>query len=299
MAMTTSFTVPPVASFSRLMLSSDAERMANRRWAVIDRFHGVGGAAVSGRLTRGPSPGATTVLIADPAWRATAPTLVSPADSANSRTRRSCVRAALAGLRTRLATVSRSSSASVGSCSGSHGRFSPGGSASGVVSCIRLTIIDAGRAVDRGVVVLRQQRPATALQALDDVDLPQRPAAVHRPPDDPRDLLGELVRPPGRGEAEVADVEVEVEVGVEHPVRVVEVEGHLDDAPAHRLELADERAPALVDRVERVEVGARPLVDGEPADVAERRGRLHVEEAAVEPRELLHALSFAGCANPP
>ena len=48
MAMTTSLTVPPVASFSRLMFASDAERMAKRRWAVIDLFHGVGGAAVSG-----------------------------------------------------------------------------------------------------------------------------------------------------------------------------------------------------------------------------------------------------------
>ena len=43
-AMTTSLSVPPVASFSRLRLDSDAERMAKRRWAVIDLFHGVAGA---------------------------------------------------------------------------------------------------------------------------------------------------------------------------------------------------------------------------------------------------------------
>ena len=53
MAMTTSLTVPPVASFNRLMLASDVERMAKRRWAVIDLFHGVGGADDSGNDTLG------------------------------------------------------------------------------------------------------------------------------------------------------------------------------------------------------------------------------------------------------
>ena len=53
----------------------------------------------------------------------------------------------------------------------------------------------AGGAVDRGVVRLLQQRPATVGQALDDVRLPQRARTIHFAADDTSDLLGELVEP--------------------------------------------------------------------------------------------------------
>ena len=59
-------------------------------------------------------------------------------------------------------------------------------------------------------------------------------------------------------------------------------------AAAHRLELTDLRREAAVDRLVRIEVGARSLVDGEAVDVSERGRRLHVQEAAVETCELLH-----------
>ena len=51
-AITTSLTVPPVASLRRLMLASDSERMANRRSGPTLLFQGVAGAAVSGIVTR-------------------------------------------------------------------------------------------------------------------------------------------------------------------------------------------------------------------------------------------------------
>ena len=121
-----------------------------------------------------------------------------------------------------------------------HGGLSPGGGASASVSVHELSIIMPDGAVDRGVVVLREQRPRSALQTLDDVHLPQRPAAVHRPADDACDLLGRAGRPARRGELKVADVEVEIEVGVVDPVRMVEAERHLDDAATDRLELADQ-----------------------------------------------------------
>ena len=44
-AITTSLTVPPVASFSRLMLASFECRIAKRRCGPTLLFHGVGGAA--------------------------------------------------------------------------------------------------------------------------------------------------------------------------------------------------------------------------------------------------------------
>ena len=161
--MTTSLSVPPVASLSRLRLLSDAERMAKRRWAVTDLFHGVGGAAVTGSEKRGRSsaPGAASALIAAPAWRAAAPTLVIPAASARSRTMRIWTRAALAGLRSRLASVSRSSSTSLGIGSGSHGGLSPGGSASGVWSFSRFSMStpDAPSIVAWWYFVSSAQRP--------------------------------------------------------------------------------------------------------------------------------------------
>ena len=146
----------------------------------------------------------------------------------------------------------------------------------------------SGGAVDGGVVVFGQQRPATAVQAVDDVDLPQRPGAVHRPADDPADLLGELVDHAGPGQMDFADVEVEVEVGVGHPVRMVESERHLDETAAQRLELADQRGVLGVNRRVRVVVRAGPFEDHQARDMPERRRRLHVEERGVQAGELLH-----------
>src|ERR1700739_2714624 len=60
MAITMSFTVPPVAFLSALTFSNDVVRMAKRRWLVIVLFHGGGGACVGGRGMRGPV-GAPTV----------------------------------------------------------------------------------------------------------------------------------------------------------------------------------------------------------------------------------------------
>ena len=266
-----------------------ALRMAKRRWAVMLLFHGVGGADDSGSETRGPSPSRdVNALIAAPACWAAAPTLVMPAALATSRTIRSWVRIALAGLRIRLAIVRRSSSRSLGISSGSHAGLSPGGGASGVRSFISVIIRtpDAPSIVAWWYFVSSAQR--VVLQALDDVHLPQRAGAIHRAPDDAGDLIGELVGPTGRRQAHVADVEVEVEGRVVDPVRVVEVQRHLDDPAAHRLELADLRREAAVHRLVRIEVGARSLVDGEAVDVTERRRRLHVQEAAVQTCELLH-----------
>ena len=140
--MTTSLTVPPVASFSRLMLDSDAERMAKRRWAVIDLFHGVGGADVTGRTTRwtvaGPTGDGLTVA---PACRATSPTLVMPAASARSRTIRRLVRTALTGLRARFSIARRRSSRSLGTTSGLPRRALLRRRCIGVRSCISISII--------------------------------------------------------------------------------------------------------------------------------------------------------------
>ncbi len=64
-----------------------------------------------------------------------------------------------------------------------------------------LAEVDGLDAVDQHLVRLRQQRDLAVGEPLDDVDLPQRPAAVQRPRDDPADQLAELVDGSGPGQA--------------------------------------------------------------------------------------------------
>ena len=117
-----------------------------------------------------------------------------------------------------------------------------------------------GRAVDRGVVRLLQQRPAPVGQPLDDVRLPQRARTIHFAADDSSDLLGELVACAGRGETDVTYVKVDIEVRVLDPIGAVEFERHLDHLAAKRLKVTDHDAQPVSHLGERVEIqptGAR------------------------------------------
>jgi hypothetical protein len=86
----------------------------------------------------------------------------------------------------------------------------------------------AGDSVHRRVMDLGQQGVAAALQSADQVDLPQRPSPIQRAGDDPRHLVGELVIVARRGESDLTDVEVQVEVRILDPVRMVQTEGDVD-----------------------------------------------------------------------
>jgi hypothetical protein len=81
------------------------------------------------------------------------------------------------------------------------------------------------------VVDLRQQGDAVAVEAADDVQLPQRTGAVERAGDDPGDLVGELAVRARGGQRELADVEVQVEVLVLDPVGMVDAERDLGELP--------------------------------------------------------------------
>ena len=125
MAITTSLTVPPVAFLSALMFSSDVPRMAKRRCAVIDLFHGVSGAGVNGNwMRRSLSPAAlpmpATLLIASRAFVAILLTLVTPSASARFRTSFSCSRMPFTGFAARRCNVSCNSWLWLGGCSPSH-----------------------------------------------------------------------------------------------------------------------------------------------------------------------------------
>ena len=91
----------------------------------------------------------------------------------------------------------------------------------------------------------------------------------------------------------MADVVVEVEVGVVDPVRMVETERHFDQAAAHRFEPTDQGVESVVGGLVRVEVGRRPFVDRQAVDMAVGGGRFHVQETGVESGQLLHVVSLA------
>ena len=96
-----------------------------------------------------------------------------------------------------------------------------------------------------------------------------------------------------RGHGVMADVEVEVEVGVLDPVREIQPERDFDEAAPERRQqmepLADGGLRGFVagatGRVARV-------VDVQRRDMPERGRRLHVQETGVDAAQLLHQGSF-------
>ncbi len=124
-------------------------------------------------------------------------------------------------------------------------------------------------AVDGGVVELREDRVGArghafdVVEALDHVHLPERAVEVQRARGQPRDGDRQLAAVGGLGQADVADVELEVEVLVLDPVGVVEVQRHAHEAAAE-----DRRACEAA-----LEVGEDVL----EADLAARRGRRVVD----------------------
>ena len=136
-----------------------------------------------------------------------------------------------------------------------------------------------GHPVDHAVVQLRDERPPSVGETLDEPVLPQRAAAVHPARHHPGHEAVQLLAAAGRGQSGVADVPAHVELRVVHPGRRTEVEGH-------RVQLlpvpGEQGQPALDGFHELVERGSRALEHGESADGEggagdprpRRRGRL-------------------------
>jgi hypothetical protein len=104
-------------------------------------------------------------------------------------------------------------------------------------------------AIDGGVVHLGEDRHPVAVEPVDEVELPQGAGAVQRPGDDARDLLGEHARIAGSWERQLADVELEVELGLVVPVGVVEPERHFDQSPVKRRQQVQASGHQVADRV--------------------------------------------------
>ena len=148
----------------------------------------------------------------------------------------------------------------------------------------------ARHAVHRRVVDLRQQRHAATLEPVDQVQLPQRPAAVQRAGEDAGHDLGQAVVVARRRDRGLADVEVEIEVRVLDPVGQVEAERNLGQAPLEHGQqvkpLADQAADVLCGKV--AAGGGGRVVHRQASDMPVGPGVLHAQELGIQAGELAH-----------
>ena len=181
----------PSFVFTSLASFSGIEVKAKRRCGVIVRLNGVRGAAVGGR-----AGGLSTSLPPRSRWRSASPsgpgsgwaTMSAmarrpplPVVAASSRSMRTLSRTSFSGRR-RYSMAVRCRSSGVGRhVLGLPRRLVARRPVVGVLVEEDREHLGAGRAVDRGVVDLGQLGDVAVLQALDDVQLPQRACAVERP----------------------------------------------------------------------------------------------------------------------
>ena len=159
--------------------------------------------------------------------------------------------------------------------------------------------LDAGLAVDRRVVDLEHEAEAAVrhaldvVEALDDVELPQRLRQVERAGVEAGRLDAELPPVAGPGQGDLADVVLEVELAVLDPVRVVEVAGHPHDLLAERPGEV-QAGLEVVEHVGERHLAARRgrrVVDADRRDVRRRVRPLAVDERGVLATELLHPVT--------
>ena len=141
---------------------------------------------------------------------------------------------------------------------------------------------------------LREQPHASVLETVDQVELPQRLGAVERAREDPSDLLGELRIRGRRGQRQLAHVVLQVEVRVVDPVRVVEPERDLLQAPSEGLQQREpvRHQPLHIRQLEStIRPGAR-IQHRERAHMPGLARRLQRQELRVESCQLPQAPSL-------
>jgi len=130
--------------------------------------------------------------------------------------------------------------------------------------------VDAGDAVDEGMVALADDGEAVFVKALDQPQLPERLGAVELLREDPCGEVAQLLLGAGRGQRRAAYVVVEVEERVVDPDRATLVEGD----EAELLAEAGDQVQARLDLVAELFMrGRRALED-------DRRGDVHVGAGA-------------------
>ena len=151
-----------------------------------------------------------------------------------------------------------------------------------------LAEVDGVDPVDECEMGLPEHRHPTLLESLDDVDLPQWPAAVQRPGHDPGHQLAQLVHAPRARQRRAAYVEAEVEVGVvdprgrghpaRHPLQPAAVAGHERDPLPHQCEqpvVVEPRVAGIEDLDGRVVHRRRGRLVGQQRQVARAQPLAH------------------------
>ena len=142
--------------------------------------------------------------------------------------------------------------------------------------------VNSGDAVDEAVVGLGDEREAVPLHAIDQPDLPDRLAAVKALREDPRGERSQLILAARGREGGMADVVVEVQVGIVDPDGATLSEGD----EAQLLPEARHQVKPRGDVVAELLVGGRrALEQGRRGDVHVGGAVLQVEEGGVQPAE--------------
>ena len=152
------------------------------------------------------------------------------------------------------------------------------------------TVVANDVTVGHGVMHLRHQGAASAFEAAQDVELPERLRAVEHAGEDLARRLEQLGAPARRGNVAREEVAVQVEPGVALLGRVPEIEGsrhHLLHEAGQALELGSDRA-AVGGGIEIA------VEDRDRADVHRRVLALGVEEGGVGRAQHEHAVGRLG-----
>ncbi len=149
--------------------------------------------------------------------------------------------------------------------------------------------VHTGDAIDAGVVDLGHHgkaslwQPLDVVEPLDDGELPERFGEVERPGMQPRNLDAELSPVTGLRQPDVTHVILEVEVAILDPVRVIQIERHVDQLLAKRsrqvqaaLEVGEDVLEAQLAPLDRALV-----VNHDATDVHGRLGGFEVEKRGV------------------
>ena len=143
--------------------------------------------------------------------------------------------------------------------------------------------------VGEHVMDLVDDRDAVVGQALGDIHLPERAAAIQRGAGDLADQLVEFASAARRGHPRLANVIVEVDFVVHHPHRVMQLQGNVDELIAQRRQGLQ---PRISDSAEQVEIeAALHIGDIEHADLERVHvdfRRLAIQHQGVHAVESLH-----------
>src|SRR5215217_4976187 len=131
---------------------------------------------------------------------------------------------------------------------------------------------------------LRDGRVAAALEAFDEVELPQGPGEIEGFGHHPADQLAKLRHTPRAGQGEMTDVPLEIEIAIVRPDGVGEPERDLGDPLA---EPRDEPQPGVDVLEEALELGRLAVEDDRRADVHVDRAPLREQARHVGRRESL------------